>query len=152
MAGTEVYLCIMEQKLCIKLHVAEQELSYKLCVAQRDGKKMDVTKTNEPKAHHDPILYVFERNAKNDSYQSHIYGIAILQLRLSRRLNAYYPLNEHARARCRVRAEYEEPVDNEIPTNVTQAREDSNVESDDSNGEDSEMGEAAYAPTDDEQD
>ncbi|MCD7450306.1 hypothetical protein HAX54_005283 [Datura stramonium] len=66
-------------------------------------------------------------------------------------LNADYLLNEHVMAFCKVEAEYKEPMDDDIPIDDDQARNDSDLEFDDVDGEDSEMGDSTYAPTDNEQ-
>ncbi|MCD7463957.1 hypothetical protein HAX54_051769 [Datura stramonium] len=51
---------------------------------------------------------------------------------------------------CKVEHEFEEPIDDEVATKDEMARVDSDVESSDAEEEDSEMGEATLAPTDDE--
>ncbi|MCE3216263.1 hypothetical protein HAX54_005778 [Datura stramonium] len=64
-------------------------------------------------------------------------------------LNMDYLSNEHWRALCRVGPCFEEPFNDDDATNEEQAGVNSNLESDD-NGDDSEMREASFAPTDDE--
>ncbi|MCD9640278.1 hypothetical protein HAX54_025480 [Datura stramonium] len=66
-------------------------------------------------------------------------------------LNMDNPLSEHSRALCRVGPGFEEPLDDDVATEDEMARVDSDMESSDDNEEDSEMGEASLAPTDDEE-
>ncbi|MCD9643840.1 hypothetical protein HAX54_031692 [Datura stramonium] len=62
--------------------------------------------------------------------------------------NLNMPLSENSRALCKVGLEFEKPLDNDDATNLEMARVDSDLESDDE--DDSEMGETALAPTNDE--
>lgn len=59
-----------------------------------------------------------------------------------------YPLSEHSIALCRVGPGFEEPLDDDLATEDEMARVDSDIESD-AEEEDSEMWEAACAPTND---
>ncbi|MCD7460553.1 hypothetical protein HAX54_043766 [Datura stramonium] len=65
-------------------------------------------------------------------------------------LNVDYQLSEHSRALYRVGPGLEEPFDNDDPTNDEKARVDSNLKYDVDDGDDSEMGEVAYALIDEE--
>ncbi|MCE3049869.1 hypothetical protein HAX54_046023 [Datura stramonium] len=67
-----------------------------------------------------------------------------------KKLNVDYQLSEHSRALYRVGPGLEEPFDNDDPTNDEKARVDSNLKYDVDDGDDSEMGEVAYALIDEE--
>ncbi|MCE0480891.1 hypothetical protein HAX54_038119 [Datura stramonium] len=119
---------------------------------------VDVTKTKESEGINSPVLTVNECNARIDNMLSHLYGMQMLQLRLNgvteeqvQQLNIDYPLSKHSRAFCRVCPGYEEPLDEDVAIKDEMTRVDSNIESSDYDEEDSEMGEAALSPTDDEE-
>ncbi|MCD7469929.1 hypothetical protein HAX54_009346, partial [Datura stramonium] len=74
-------------------HKIEEEASHYR--PHQDLKGLDITKTKEPEGQHDLVLSIAERNARNNSYMSHIYGIEMLQLRaLSRVGPGLEPLND----------------------------------------------------------
>ncbi|MCD9640866.1 hypothetical protein HAX54_026576, partial [Datura stramonium] len=64
-------------------------------------------------------------------------------------LNMDYPLSENLRALFKVGSGFDEPQDDDDATDEEQAKVDSDLESDDDE-DDFEMGEVAFAPTDDE--
>ncbi|MCD9559299.1 hypothetical protein HAX54_017173 [Datura stramonium] len=83
---------------------------------------IDVTKTKESEGIHDPFLSINERTARTDNISSHMY----------------------------VGPGFEEPLDDDLSTEDEIARVDSYIESSNVEEEDFEMGEAAFAPTNDE--
>ncbi|MCD7465347.1 hypothetical protein HAX54_001073 [Datura stramonium] len=85
-----------------------------------DSKGLDVMKMEELKGIHSPVLSISERNTRINNILSHL-----------------------------VAPGFEEPFGDADATDEEQDRLDSDLESDD-DGDDSEMGEATYAPTDDE--
>ncbi|MCD9560014.1 hypothetical protein HAX54_018439 [Datura stramonium] len=60
-------------------HIEEEEVDYKPIY---DPRGIDVTKTNEPKGIHGPVLSVSECNMRIDNMLSHLYGMQMLQLRI----------------------------------------------------------------------
>ncbi|MCD7458173.1 hypothetical protein HAX54_037465 [Datura stramonium] len=86
-----------------------------------DPRGIDVTKIKKPEGVHGQVLSVNERNARSDNMLSHLYELGL---------------------------EFEKPLDVAIEEEM--ARVDSGIESTDAEEEDSEMGEAALAPIDDE--
>ncbi|MCD7454179.1 hypothetical protein HAX54_023893 [Datura stramonium] len=130
--------------------IDEEVAGYRQCY---DLKGLDVTKIKDPKGIHGPVLSIIERSMCTNNILSHLYGMQMLQLRMSNvieeQLNTDYPLSEHSRALYRVGLGFKELFDDDDATDEEQARVDSNLESDD-NGDDSEMGEATFALTDDE--
>ncbi|MCE3215058.1 hypothetical protein HAX54_000708 [Datura stramonium] len=90
-------------------------------------KEIDVIKTKDPDGIHGPVPSISERNALIDNVLSHLYGMQTLQVG---------PI-------------FEEPLGNDDVTDEEQARVDSELEFD-NDGDDFEMGEAAFAPIDDE--
>ncbi|MCD7461249.1 hypothetical protein HAX54_045733 [Datura stramonium] len=98
--------------------VEEEEVNYKL---RYDPRGLDMIKTKEPEGLHGPVLSISENNMRIDNILSHLYGI--------------------------VGPGFEEPFDDDDPTDSERARCNSDLES---NVDDSEIGEAIYAPTDDE--
>ncbi|MCD9560400.1 hypothetical protein HAX54_019073 [Datura stramonium] len=121
--------------------IKEEEADYK---PGYDPMGIDVTKPKEPEGVHGPVLYVNERNAQINNMLSHL-------LRMNgvteKQLNIDYPLREHSRALCRVGPGFEEPLDDDVATEDEMAKVDFDIESSDAKEEDSEMGEAAFSPT-----
>ncbi|MCE0481509.1 hypothetical protein HAX54_039310 [Datura stramonium] len=118
--------------------------------------RLDVMKTKEPEGIHGSMLSISERNTCFDNVLSLLYGMQMLQLRISRvmkeqlqPLNMDYLLSEHSRSLCRAWPGFKEPFDNDNATDEEKARVDSGLESDGDDGDYSEMRKAAYAPTDD---
>ncbi|MCE3216513.1 hypothetical protein HAX54_006759 [Datura stramonium] len=109
--------------------IEEEEADYRPAY---DPRGIEVTKTKEPEGINGPVLFFNEHNARIDNMLSHLYN---------------YPLSEHSRALCRVGPGYEEPLDDDVSMEDEMTRVDSDLESSDDNEEDSEMGEAALAPT-----
>ncbi|MCD9640840.1 hypothetical protein HAX54_026545 [Datura stramonium] len=130
--------------------VEEEEADYR---PWHDPKGLDVTKTKEPEIQHNLVLSISERNAHINNILSHLYVMQMLQLRMCRvteeQQQQLNPLRAHSRALCRVGPCFEEPFDEDDPTNDEQACVDSYLESDADDGGDSEMGESSYSPTDD---
>ncbi|MCE2054921.1 hypothetical protein HAX54_041640 [Datura stramonium] len=87
-----------------------------------DQRGIDMTKTKELEGVYGPLLSVNECNARIDNMLSHLVGPG-----------------------------FEEPLDDGVSTEDEMARVDSDIEYSDVEEEDSEMGEAALAPTDDEE-
>ncbi|MCD7450681.1 hypothetical protein HAX54_007967 [Datura stramonium] len=119
---------------------------------------VDVTKTKEPEGIDGPVLTVNERNARIDNMFIHLYGMQMLQLRMNgvieeqlKQLNIDYPLSEHSRTLYSVGPGQEEPLDDDVAMEDEMTRVYSDIESSDDDEEDSEMGEAALAPTNDEE-
>ncbi|MCD7455697.1 hypothetical protein HAX54_029173 [Datura stramonium] len=81
-----------------------------------------------------------EWNARIDNILSHLYRMQMLQMRMSgvteEQLNIDYQLSKHSRSLYRVGPDFKEPFDDDNPTNGD-------------DGEDFEMGEASYVPTND---
>ncbi|MCE0481322.1 hypothetical protein HAX54_039001 [Datura stramonium] len=133
----------------------EEEADYR---PDYDPRGIEVTKKKEPEGINGLVLSVNERNVRIDNILSHLYGIQILQLRMNglmeeqlQQLNIDYPLREHSRAFFNVCLGYEEPFDDDVAKKDEMARVESDLVCSDDNEEDSEMGEAAPAPTDDEE-
>ncbi|MCD9644096.1 hypothetical protein HAX54_032074 [Datura stramonium] len=86
-----------------------------------------------------------------------LFSMQMLHLRMSKvtkeqlqQLNIDYPLSEHSRALFNVGLDFEELFNDDDATDDEQTRVDSDLESDGDDGEDSEIGEVAYVPTEDE--
>ncbi|MCD7454126.1 hypothetical protein HAX54_023544 [Datura stramonium] len=90
-----------------------------------EPKGLEVTKTKETKGIHDLMLSISKHNMRIDNVHSHLSSMKMLHL------------------------SFEEPIDDDDATNKEQARVDYNLECDSDDEDHSEMGEAAYAPTDD---
>ncbi|MCE3215202.1 hypothetical protein HAX54_001248, partial [Datura stramonium] len=58
--------------------------------------------------------------------------------------------SKHARDMCKFGLGFEDPLDDDDPTDDEQGYDNSDLESDTNEGEDSEMGNVTYASTDDE--
>ncbi|MCD9641061.1 hypothetical protein HAX54_026878 [Datura stramonium] len=121
-----------------------------------DPKGIGMIKTKDPEGIHGPVLSISEWHERFNNMLSHLYGMQMLQLRMNgvteehlQQLNMDYRLSEHSRALCRVRHGFYEPLNDDDATDEEQARVDSDLESDDDE-DDSEIGEAAFTPTDDE--
>ncbi|MCD7462603.1 hypothetical protein HAX54_048890 [Datura stramonium] len=100
--------------------IEEEEADYR---PTYDPRRVDVTKTKEPKGINSLFLAVNERNARIDNMLSHLY----------------------------IGPGYDEPLDDDVATEDEMERVDSDIESSDDDEEDSEMREAALAPTDNEE-
>ncbi|MCE3052385.1 hypothetical protein HAX54_052465, partial [Datura stramonium] len=110
-------------------HIEKEAANY---LPQHDLKGLDVIKTMDPRAPHSPMLSFVECNAHNGHYMNLMYDITILQVRL-----------------CGVTKEKLQQLNSDYLDE--QIKDDSDSDPDDKEGEYSEKGDPAYAPTDDEQ-
>ncbi|MCD7468478.1 hypothetical protein HAX54_006725 [Datura stramonium] len=110
----------------LKGHQIEEKVVY--FRPRYDPKRIDVTNTADPEVIHGPVLSIKEQLQK---------------------LNMEYPLSEHSVALCRVEPGFDELLDDDDATEEEQVRVDSNLESN-NDKDNSETGEAALGPTDDE--
>ncbi|MCD7467891.1 hypothetical protein HAX54_005587 [Datura stramonium] len=120
--------------------------------------RMPINVTKEHEGVNGPVLSVNEHNTRIDKMLSHLYSMQILQLRMNgvtekqlQQLNMNYPLSENSRALCRLDPGFEDPIDDDVITEDEMARVHSDIESSDAEEKDSKMGEAALAPTNDEE-
>ncbi|MCE5166009.1 hypothetical protein HAX54_013994, partial [Datura stramonium] len=125
--------------------VEEEEVDYK---PRYDPKGLEVIKTKDPEGLYSLVLSISEKNGRTNNILSHLYGMQILKLGMSgvtqeqlQQLSIDYPLSKHSRALYRVGPGFEEPFDDDDPTNDVKARVDFNLESDANDGEDLKIGE-----------
>ncbi|MCD7468293.1 hypothetical protein HAX54_006338, partial [Datura stramonium] len=114
----------------LRLQQIEEEVVY---YRQRYGPKgLDVSKIKEPKGIHGPVLSISDRNARIDYIRSYLYDMQMLHLRMS-------GVTEEQLA-----------LDNDDAIDDEQARTESDLVSDANDGEESVIGQATYAPIDEE--
>lgn len=86
---------------------------------------VDVTKVKAPEPEQGPIMTNAVRQARDDSWMGRMFGMAEMQLRLGGRpateeemaaLPSRYPLTESAMHMCRVGPGFQEPLDDDEPT------------------------------------
>ena len=125
-----------------KEHIEEEPADHKL---PHNPKKVDLTKIKDPETGQGINLTTAERHARDESFFRHLYGMTRFTMMNGgrvptdaelRQLDYDYPLNEHARAMCGVGVNFEEPLDDDVPTDDDHQLLDSDVE-DNSDDEDS---------------
>ncbi|MCD9638649.1 hypothetical protein HAX54_022739, partial [Datura stramonium] len=87
-----------------------------------------------PDTTYGPVLTLIERHIRDDSYAARSFGLQMLHLCISGwptteeelwQVDRDYPMNEHARAMCRIGPAFVESVDDDVSTDKERCREDS---------------------------
>ncbi|XP_016577508.2 uncharacterized protein LOC107875339 isoform X2 [Capsicum annuum] len=101
--------------------VPEEDVDYKPPVNLRP---LDFSRTKGP-ASYGVTLTMPERQARNDEITARMYGLTMLQLKIGgrpateqeiRAVELDYPLGPHARTMLRIGPDFDEPLDDDVPT------------------------------------
>ncbi|PHT34449.1 hypothetical protein CQW23_26249 [Capsicum baccatum] len=131
-----------------KEDVEEEPADHKL---PHNPKKVDLTKVKDAETTHGVNLTTAERHARDESFFRHLYGMTRFTMMSGGRiptaeelqqLDHDYPMNRHAWEICGVGVYFEEPLDDDVPTDDDRRLPDSDDEetSDDDSYDDSDEG------------
>lgn len=131
-----------------KEDIEEEPADHKL---PHTPKKVDLTKVKDAETTHGVNLTTAERHARDESFFRHLYGMTRFTMMSGGRiptaeelqqLDHDYPMNRHAREMCGVGVYFEEPLDDDVPTDDDRRLPDSDAEenSDDDSYDDSNEG------------
>ncbi|PHT28408.1 Zinc finger A20 and AN1 domain-containing stress-associated protein 8 [Capsicum baccatum] len=143
-------LTVMLRKEDIEEEPAEHKLPH-------NPKKVDLTKVKDVETTHGVNLTTTERHARDESFFRHLYGMTRFTMMSGgciptaeelQQLDHDYPMNRHAREMCGVGVYFEEPLDDDVPTDDDRRLPDSDDEenSDDDSYDDSDEGGAIIPP------
>ncbi|PHT59454.1 hypothetical protein CQW23_01817 [Capsicum baccatum] len=129
--------------------IEEEPADHKL---PHNPKKVDLTKVKDAETTHGVNLTTAKRHARDESFFCHLYGMTrfimmsggrIPTVAELQQLDHDYPMNVHAREMCGVGTYFEEPLDDDVPTDDDRRMPDSNMEEnsdDDDSDDDSDEG------------